>query len=85
MHNTALQHTKIIQKKRKIWPDSHISNKQFQVGDWALLYDSRFKDMLGKLQTRWLGPYEINHVFEFGAIQLTSIDLFPFKLLVKWS
>jgi len=37
--------------------------------------------MLGKLQTRWLGPYEINHVFKNGAIQLTTNYLVPFKLL----
>ena len=39
--------------------------------------------MLGKLQTRWLGPYEVNHVFDNGAIQLTTIDPVPFKLLVN--
>ena len=39
--------------------------------------------MLGKLQTRWMGPYEVNHVFDNGAIQLTTIDPIPFKLLVN--
>ena len=83
MHKAALKHTKLIQRQSKKWHDSHIISKQFQVYDWALLYDSRFKDMLGKLQTRWLGPYEISHVFDNGAIQLTTIDLVPFKWLVN--
>ena len=52
MHKATLEHTKLVQKQRKQWHDSHIINKQFQVGDWALLYDSRFKDMPGKLQTQ---------------------------------
>ena len=43
----ALECTEIIKKKRKEWHDFHIINKQFQVCDWALLYDSRFKDMPG--------------------------------------
>lgn len=40
----------------------------------ALLYDSRFKEKLWKLHIRWLGPYEIQHVFDNGAIQLMIID-----------
>ena len=83
MHKATLEHSKLIQKQRKKWHDSHIINKQFQVGDWALLYDSRFKDMPSKLQTRWLGPYEINHVFDNGSVQLITIDPVPFKLLVN--
>ena len=33
MHKATLECTKIIQKQRKQWHDSHISNKQFKVGD----------------------------------------------------
>ena len=51
MHRTTLEHTELVQKLRKQWHDSHIIRKQFQVGDWALLYDSYFKDMPGKPQT----------------------------------
>ena len=55
----ALQNTTLIQQQRAKWHDSLIKNKVFHEGDWALLYDSRFQDFPGKLQTRWLGPYEI--------------------------
>jgi len=48
--------------------------KIFHEGDWALLYDSRFQDFPRKLQTRWLGPYEIQKVHENGTINLTTID-----------
>ena len=51
MCKATLECIVIIQKKRKQWHHSHISNKQFQVGDWALLYDSKFEDMPSKLQT----------------------------------
>lgn len=59
MQKSALERTELIYNQRKRWHDSHIKNKHFQVGDWAPLYDSRFKEIPGKLQTRWLGPYEI--------------------------
>ena len=39
--------------------------------------------MTGKLETRWLGPYEVNHVFDNGVVQLTTTDPIRFKLLVN--
>eukprot|EP00253_Pinus_taeda_P019914 PITA_19914 len=53
----ALLHTVVVQLQRKIWHDKNIKERKFQEGDWALLYDSRYKDFKGKLRTRWLGPY----------------------------
>ncbi len=32
---------------------------------------------------RWLGPYQIIHVFENGIVQLTTIDDVPFKMLIN--
>ena len=56
----ALQRTTLIQEQRNKWHDKYIKKKYFQSGDWALLYDSRFKNFKGKLSTRWLGPYEVD-------------------------
>ena len=56
------------------WHDNFIKNKVFQIGDWALLYDSRFKDFKGKLCTRWMGPYEVDAVFDNGTVRLITID-----------
>lgn len=64
----------MIQNQRVRWHDKYINEKKFKAGDWALLYDSRYKDILGKLQTRWLGPYEIEEVFTNGVVQLRTID-----------
>ena len=48
----ALLYSKVAQLQRKIWHDRNFKEKQFQEGDWALLYDSRYKDFKGKLRTR---------------------------------
>lgn len=61
----------------------NISKKKIQFRDWDLLYDSRYQDNLGKLHTRWLGPYEASQGFDIGVVQLTIIDLVRFKLLVN--
>lgn len=64
----TLHHTSIIQQKRKKWYDHFIKKKEFQKGDWALLYDSRFKYFKGKLCTRWLGPYQVDTIFDNGTV-----------------
>eukprot|EP00253_Pinus_taeda_P028534 PITA_28534 len=71
---SALQNTALIQQQRSKWHDALIKNKFFHEGDWALLYDSRFQDFPGKLQTRWLGPYEIQKVLDNGTLSLITID-----------
>eukprot|EP00253_Pinus_taeda_P013961 PITA_13961 len=71
---SALQHIALIQQQRAEWHDALIKNRVFHEGDWALLYDSRFQDFLGKLQTRWPGPYEIQKVHENGTLTLITID-----------
>ena len=47
----ALQRTMLIQNQRKTWHDKFIKQKQFNTRDWALLFDSRFKNFKGKLTT----------------------------------
>ncbi|XP_057843885.2 uncharacterized protein LOC131053324 [Cryptomeria japonica] len=79
----TLQHTEVFQNPRTKWHDRYVKEKKFKLGDWALLYDSRYKDSMGKLQTRWLGPYEIVEVFQSGVVQLATIDPIQFKLLVN--
>ena len=71
---SALQNTTLIQQQRAKWHDALIKNKVFYEGDWALLYNSWFQDFPGKLQTHWLGPYEIQKVHDNGTLTLTTID-----------
>ena len=38
------------------------------------MFDSWFKDFRGKLTTRWLGPYEVEQVFDNGSVRICTID-----------
>jgi len=38
-----IQQIEIIQQQRAKWHERFLKKKQFQKGDWAFLYDSRFK------------------------------------------
>ena len=73
----------MIQQQRMKWHDKIIKHKQFQKGNWALLYDSRFENFQGKLRTRWLGPYEVDDVFPNGTVRLVTIDDAKTPLLVN--
>eukprot|EP00253_Pinus_taeda_P014594 PITA_14594 len=79
----AVHQTTMIQQQRSRWHDRNIKQKQFQKGDWALLYDSRFENFQGKLRTRWLGPYEVDTVFPNGTVRLVTIDGSRTPLLVN--
>ncbi|XP_021607568.1 uncharacterized protein LOC110611494 [Manihot esculenta] len=58
--------------KTKAFYDKHISRKQFQVGDKVLLFDSQFKLFPGKLRSRWIGSFLVEHIFSHGAVDIHS-------------
>ena len=64
----------LIQNQRKTWHDKFIKQKQFNTGDWALLFDSQFRIFKGKLTTRWMGPYEVVTAFDNGSVKIKTID-----------
>ena len=64
----------MVQQQRIKWNEKFIKKKEFQVGDWALLFDSKFKDFKGKFSTHWLGPYEIQEDFDNGFVRIKTID-----------
>jgi hypothetical protein len=78
-----IQHTTIIQQQRMKWHDKFIRKKKFKPGDWALLFDSKFKIFKGKLSTHWLGPYEIETIFYNGSVKIKTIDEEGISFLVN--
>jgi hypothetical protein len=70
----VIQRTILVQNWRSKLHVKFIKKKQFQPGDWALLFDSRFKNFKGKLTTRWLGPYEVVSMYDNGVVKIKTID-----------
>ena len=70
----ALQRTMLIENQRKTWHDKFIKQKQFNIGDWALLFGSQFKNFKGKLTTHWMGPYKVVTTFDNVSIKIKTID-----------
>jgi len=64
----------LVKYQRAQLHEKDIKNKVFQPGDWALLYDSKFKHFKGKFSTIWLRPYEVEELFDNGFFKLKTID-----------
>jgi hypothetical protein len=79
----AQQHQETQKNQQKSWHDRHIKKKDINDGDLVLLYDSRVKGKLRKLETAWLGPYVVEDIRPTGEVQLKTLQGHPFKKLVN--
>jgi hypothetical protein len=63
------------QAKQKEHHDEKVREKQYQIGDKVLLYDSAKKNVHGdKFRPKWNGPYYIHNTLGKGAYQLRTMD-----------
>jgi hypothetical protein len=74
LRQDAIQWMILVQNQRRKWHDKFIKKKHLQPGDWALLFDSRFKTFKGKITTHWLGPYEVDTIYDNGDVKIKTID-----------
>ena len=58
----------------QILHDQLVSHKDFQKGQRVLLYDSKRHIFLGKLKSRWIGPFIIHQVHSNGVVELLNFN-----------
>ncbi|GJW86938.1 reverse transcriptase domain-containing protein [Tanacetum coccineum] len=80
LRDQAYENSLIYKEKTKRIHDSKIKNRVFNVGDRVLLFNSRLKIFLGKLKTRWTGPFTVTQVFPYGTVELSQTDGPNFKM-----
>nr|GEU90884.1 reverse transcriptase domain-containing protein [Tanacetum cinerariifolium] len=80
LRDQAHKNSLIYKEKTKKLHDSKIKNRIFNVGDRVLLFNSHLKILLGKLKTRWSGPFTITKVFPYGTVELSQPDGPNFKV-----
>ena len=66
----AYENSRMHKERAKLFHDRHIHKKESFPGQKVLLHDSRIHLFLGKLSSRWTGPFIISHVFPHGAIEI---------------
>ena len=70
----AYENAKIYNDRTKQWHDKRIILRNLRVGQQVLLYNSRLRLFLGKLCSRWSGPFTIKEIFPYGAVEIMDGD-----------
>uniref|UniRef100_A0A8I7BBL4 Uncharacterized protein n=1 Tax=Hordeum vulgare subsp. vulgare TaxID=112509 RepID=A0A8I7BBL4_HORVV len=68
----AYDNAKLFNEKVKRWHEKRIQNREFKVGEYVLLYNSRLRFFARKLLSKWEGPYIIEEVYRSGAIKINN-------------
>jgi hypothetical protein len=74
IQNDAYEKARIYKEKTMSLHDRMITRKEFHVGDKVLLYHLPLKLFLGKLRSRWIGPFVVSNIFSYGAVEITSLE-----------
>nr|GFB89598.1 reverse transcriptase domain-containing protein [Tanacetum cinerariifolium] len=80
LRDQAYENSLIYKERTKKLHDAKIKNRIFNVGDQVLLFNSRLKIFLGKLKSRWSGPFIIFEIYPYGTAKLTHSDGSNFKV-----
>ncbi|XP_073290215.1 uncharacterized protein [Primulina huaijiensis] len=78
--NEAYENAKIYKEQTKKWHDRLIVQRELKPGQQVLLFNSCLKLFPCKLKSRWLGPFTIELVQPYGAIELKYNDGRTFKV-----
>jgi hypothetical protein len=70
VRSDAYDYAKMYKEKMKKAHDQSILRRSFELGQKVFLYNSRLHLFLGKLKSRWTGPFIIRSVFPRGAIEI---------------
>ena len=68
----AYENAKLFKEKVKRWQDKRIQKREFNVGDYVFLYNSRLRFFVGKLLSKWEGPCVTEDVYRSGAIKINN-------------
>nr|GFB47054.1 reverse transcriptase domain-containing protein [Tanacetum cinerariifolium] len=74
LRDQAYENSLIYKEWTKKLHDYKIKNRIFNVGDQVLLFNSRLKIFLGKLKSRWSGPFTISEIYPYGTTKLIHPD-----------
>ncbi|XP_070030079.1 uncharacterized protein [Nicotiana sylvestris] len=68
----AYSSSSLYKDKMNFLHDKYTRRKEFKEGDLVLLFNSRLRLFLRKLNSKWSGPFEVVHVTPFDALDLKN-------------
>ena len=72
LRNEAYENANITKDWVKIFHDKHIIRKTFIPRQKVMLYNSRLHFFLGKLKSRWTGPFVVKTMFPHVAVEISD-------------
>ena len=79
----AYESSALYKEKMKKYHDQKMEKRNFAVGDFVLLFNSRLCLFPSKLNSKWTGPFLITQVFPHGAVELENKEDVRFKMNVQ--
>ena len=79
LRHNAYDSSRIYKEKTKAWHDKHLMHNELKP-EQVFLFNSRLKFFLGKLRSRWSGPFVITQVFPYGSVELIHPERGRFKV-----
>ncbi|XP_057740180.1 uncharacterized protein LOC130957329 [Arachis stenosperma] len=67
----AYENSRLDKEKVRAVHDKNIKRREFRPGELVLLYNSRLRLMLGKLRSRWEGPYRVEKAEPYGVFHMS--------------
>nr|GFB41166.1 reverse transcriptase domain-containing protein [Tanacetum cinerariifolium] len=80
LRDQAYENSLIYKEKTQKLHDSKIKNRIFNFRDRVLPFNYCLKIFLGKLKSRWSGPFTITRVFPYGTVELSQPEGPNFKV-----
>ena len=80
LRNEAYDSARIYKDKTKKWHDQRILRREFKAGDQVMLFNSRLRLFLGKLKSKWSGPYTVVLSTNFRVVTLRTSNHKEFKV-----
>ncbi|XP_076882637.1 uncharacterized protein LOC143531170 [Bidens hawaiensis] len=75
LRDAAYSRSLNIKEKTKALNDRRLKGgREFKKGDKVLLFNSRLKLFVGKLRSKWTGPYLVKEFFPYRVVELENPD-----------
>ena len=68
----SYESSRIYKERLKLFHDKTIVRKTFEPHQKVLLYSSRLHMLLGKLRSRWTGPFVVKVAYPYGAVEIEN-------------
>ena len=72
LRRESYESSQIYKERLKLFHDTTIARKNFEPNQKVLLYSSRLCMFPGKLRSLWTGPFVVNVVYPYGAVEIEN-------------